>query len=164
MRALISSLTVKPEVTINILTRGIDNLKRSTFNYIKDILKDYPDIENHIKQREEELRRHHQSEDINRNIRGYGAKPNAMDIMLITIEQDRRLAALERNRRVVEDNLSSCDEDTRTIIEELYIKRYQRYTMDGLVEAHLISCGRSKAFDLRDCFFKNIARDLGLEI
>ncbi len=141
-----------------------DRLKRSTFNYIKDILRDYPDIENHIKRREEELRHPHQYEDINRDIKGYGAKPNTMDIMLITIEQDRRLAALERNRRVVEDNLLSCDEDTRTIIEELYIKRYQRYTMGGLVAAHLISCGRSKAFDLRDCFFENIARDLGLDI
>ena len=83
--------------------------------------------------------------------------------LMITIEQDRRLSALERNKKVVEDNLSECGDDTETIIRELYIKRYPRYTMEGLIKNGVIYCSRSQAFRLRDAFFDNIANDLNLD-
>ena len=138
-------------------------MKRSTFNYIKDILRDYPNIDKYIKERELELRIPHRQTDLNADIKGNRIS-DSMTTMMITIEQDRRLSALERNKRVMEDNLQECDEDTRTIIEELYIVKYQRYTMEGLVEQRLISCGKSKAYDLRNRFFENIARELNLDI
>ena len=138
-------------------------MKRSTFNYIKDILRDYPNIDKYIKERELELRIPHRQTDLNADIKGNRIS-DSMTTMMITIEQDRRLSALERNKRVIEDNLQECDEDTRTIIEELYIVKYQRYTMEGLVEQRLISCGKSKAYDLRNRFFENIARELNLDI
>ena len=138
-------------------------MKRSTFNYIKDILRDYPNIDKYIKERELELRIPHRQTDLNADIKGNKIS-DSMTTMMITIEQDRRLSALERNKRVIEDNLQECDEDTRTIIEELYIVKYQRYTMEGLVEQRLISCGKSKAYDLRNRFFENIARELNLDI
>ena len=137
-------------------------MKRSTFNYIKQILRDYPQIDDHIKRRMEELQHPHRPDDVNAGIKG-NRQTDAMANLMITIEQDRRLSALERNKRVVEDNLNECGEDTETIITELYIKRYPRYRMDGLVENHLIKCGRTKAFQLRDNFFENIADDLGLD-
>ena len=138
-------------------------MKRSTFNYIKDILRDYPNIDKYIKERELELRTPHRQTDLNADIKGNRIS-DSMTTMMITIEQDRRLSALERNKRVIEDNLQECDNDTRTIIEELYIVKYQRYTMEGLVEQRLISCGKSKAYDLRNRFFENIARELNLDV
>ena len=138
-------------------------MKRSTFNYIKDILRDYPNIDKYIREREEELRTPYRKTDLNADIKGNRIS-DSMTTMMITIEQDRRLSALERNKRVIEDNLQECDEDTRTIIEELYIKKYTQYTMDGLVQNGLIYCSRRKAFNLRDAFFENVARDLNLEI
>ena len=137
-------------------------MKRSTFNYIKQILKDYSQIDDHIKRRMEELQYPHRPDDVNAGIRG-NSQSDSMANLMITIEQDRRLSALERNKQVVEDNLNECGEDTETIITELYIKRYPRYRMDGLVENRLIECGRTKAFQLRDNFFENIADDLGLD-
>ena len=137
-------------------------MKRSTFNYIKQILKDYSQIDDHIKRRMEELQYPHRPDDVNADIKGNG-QSDSMANLMITIEQDRRLSALERNKKVVEDNLNECGEDTETIIRELYIKRYPRYRMEGLVENHLIECGRTKAFQLRDSFFENIADDLGLD-
>ncbi|MBR7928461.1 transcriptional regulator [Aerococcaceae bacterium zg-ZUI334] len=137
-------------------------MKKSTFNYIKDILKDYPNIDRYIKERELELRIPSKQEDLNSGIRGNRVS-DSMTNMLITIEQDRRLSALERNKRVIEDNLQECDNETRVIITELYINKYQKYTMEGLVQNKLIYCSRRKAFDLRDAFFENIANDLGLE-
>lgn len=137
-------------------------MKRSTFNYIKQILKDYSQIDDHIKRRMEELQYPHRPDDVNAGIKS-NAQSDSMTNLMITIEQDRRLSALERNKKVVADNLSECGKDTETIITELYIKRYPRYHMDGLVENRLINCGRTKAFQLRDDFFDNIADDLGLD-
>ena len=138
-------------------------MKRSTFNYIKDILRDYPNVDKYIKERELELRTPYRQTDLNADIKGNRIS-DSMTNMMITIEQDRRLSALERNKRVIEDNLQECDEDTRTIIEELYIVKYQRYTMEGLVEQRLISCGKSKAYDLRNRFIENVARELNLDV
>lgn len=137
-------------------------MRKSTFNYIREILKDYPNIDRYIEQRERELRYPYRPADVNRDIKG-GRMSNPLEQMMITIDQDRRLASLERNRRVVADNLNSCGKDTKTIIEELYMKRYQRYTIEGLVNDQLISCGRSKAFELRNRFFENVAKDLGID-
>ena len=137
-------------------------MKRSTFNYIKQILKDYNQIDDHIKKRTEELQYPHRADDVNAGIKG-NAQTDNMTGLMITIEQDRRMAALERNKKVVEDNLSECGQDTETIIRELYIKRYPKYRMEGLVENQLIECARTKAFQLRDNFFENIADDLGLD-
>ena len=136
-------------------------MKRSTFNYIRQILKDYSQIDEHIKKREEELRYPYKHDDINEGIKG-NEQVDKMGRMLITLDQDKRLAALERNQRIVSDNLDKCGEDTRVIITELYIKRYPKYTMGGLVDNHILDCGRTKAFELRDEFFGNVADDLGL--
>lgn len=138
-------------------------MRRSTFNYIKEILKDYPDIEKHIQRRKEELRYPYRQNDLNADIKGKGNTFNAMDNLMITIDQDRRLAALERNRNIIDDNLQRCDRDTNLIIQELYIKRYPTYTMKGLIDNNLIFCSLRKAYDLRNEFFNNVADDLGLD-
>ena len=137
-------------------------MKRSTFNYIKQILKDYSQIDDHIKRRMEELQYPHRPDDANAGIKG-NAQSDSMTNLMITIEQDRRLSALERNKKVVADNLSECGKDTEAIITELYIKRYPRYTLEGLIKSGIIYCSRSQAYRLRDVFFDNIANDLNLD-
>lgn len=137
-------------------------MKRSTFNYIKDILKDYPNIDKYIKDRMEELRVPYRDADVNAGIRGSNTN-DAIANLMITIEQDRRLAALERNKRIIDNNLQECDSDTRTIIEELYVKKYQQYTMDGLISHNKINVSRRNAYRLLNQFFENVADDLGLE-
>lgn len=137
-------------------------MKQSTFNYVKQILRDYSQIDDHIKRRTEELQYPHRPDDVNAGIKG-NQQTDSMANLMITIEQDRRLSALERNKKVVEDNLSECGEDTETIITELYIRRYPRYTMQGLVNNGMIYCSRSQAFRLRDAFFENVADDLNLD-
>lgn len=137
-------------------------MKRSTFNYIKDILRDYPHIDKYIKDRMEELSVPHREDDLNSDIKG-NLKRDAMANLMITIEQDRRLSALERNKRVISDNLRDCDEDTRVIIIELYTKKYAVHTMQSLINNRLIFCSRSQAHKLRNNFFNNVANDLGLD-
>ncbi|MBO0467856.1 transcriptional regulator [Enterococcus plantarum] len=139
-------------------------MRKSTFNYVKDILADYPRIEEYIKQREEELRYPYRENDLNSGIKGNRANYNIQDNLMITIEQDQRLAALERNQRVVSNILEECCEDTKIIIQELYMRRMPKYTIQGLITNSLIFVGRTKAFELRDWFFLQVAKDLNLTI
>lgn len=139
-------------------------MRKSTFNYIKDILADYPKIDTYIKKREDELRYPYRESDLNRDIKGTKASYDGQDNMLITIEQDIKLESLKRNKQVVSALMEEVDEDTRIIVEELYFKRWPRYSLKSLVSNEKVSCGRDKAYELRDKFFLEIAKDLELNI
>jgi len=139
-------------------------LRTSTFNYIKDILADYYKTDEYIKQREDELRYPHRESDLNGDIKGTKASYDNQVNLMITIEQDRRLASLERNKRIVSNLLSETDEETATIIEELYLKKRPRYTLQGLIDSELIFCSRRTASNLRTKFFEEMAKELNLEI
>jgi len=104
-------------------------MKKLTFNYNKDILADYLRVEEYINQREEELRYPYLENDLNLGIKGNRLSYNVQDSLMITIEQDQRLAILERNRRVVSDILDECCEDTKVIILELYMRRILKYNI-----------------------------------
>lgn len=134
-----------------------------TFDYIKKVLKDYPDIDNHIKQRMEQLRYPHKNEDVNGDIKSNKMTDN-MANMMITIDDDKRLGTLKHNKRVIEYNLNESDENTKTIIYEIYIRRYKRFTIEQLVLQNKVNCGKTKAHDLRDSFFRNVAIDLNLPL
>lgn len=137
-------------------------MRRNTFNYIEEILKDYSNADAYIKEREEELLYPYRQEDLNSGFRGEGGKKDPIGNAALTIAEDKALGIIKRNKRVVQKELDQADSDTRVIIEELYIRKYPQYTMSGLVNNHKISCGRTKAFKLRDTFFENIADELGL--
>lgn len=137
-------------------------MKRYIFNYIKGLLIDYPNLDKYIKERREELMHPYKPADINRDIKGNKIS-NPMENALITIDQDRRLAALEKRKMVISNRLRDSDPDTQTIIQELYIKKHPQYTMDGLIANQLIYCGRTKAFELQNEFFEDVAKDLNLD-
>lgn len=139
-------------------------MRRGTFNYIKQVLLDYPNVDKYIEEREEELRFPHTPEDINGGIRGSSKGYDKNDRMMITIEKDRRLTNLEKNKLAVEETLDISCHDTKVIIEELYMKKRPNYTMEGLIESKKIFVGRSKASELRTEFFEELARNLDLTI
>lgn len=141
-----------------------DQLRTSTFNYIKDILGDYYKTDDYIRQREEELRYPYRESDLNSGIKGSHGNNEAAANLLITIEQDRRLASLERNKRIIDKVLSESCEDTITIIQELHFKKRPRFTMQGLIDQGKIFCSRRKAFELQRIFFEEIAKELNLDI
>lgn len=139
-------------------------MKTSTFNYIKDILADYYKIDEYIKKREEELRIPHRESDLNADIKGTRGSYDNQDNIMITIAQDKRLASLERNKRVVSDVLDNANKDTRTIIYELYMLKRPTYTLEGLIQSGKIFCSKRNAQRLRTEFFEEIAHELDLTI
>ena len=144
--------------------REENKMKKATFNYIKEIVADYPRVDEYIKQRQEELRYPYRENDLNAGIKAKHGNYDVQDYLMITIEQDQRLAALERNKRVISMVLEECCEDTKVIIQELYMRRMPKYNIQGLITNGLIFVGRTKAFELRDQFFLMVAKDLNLTI
>lgn len=139
-------------------------MRTSTFNYIKDILADYYKTDEYIKQREEELGYPHRDFDLNGDIKGTKASYDSQDNLMITIEQDKRLASLERNKRIVSDALDRANDDTKVIIQELYLLKRPRYTLEGLLQRKKIFCSKRTAQRLRTEFFEDIAHELHLSL
>ena len=138
-------------------------MKRSTIRKVEDILRDYPKIDKYIEEREQELRYPVTPGDD--NVGGgkaqYKYTNQALDT-LITIDDDRRINALKRQRAVVDDCLDDVGDDTVIIVSELYFRKSPRYTLVGLVDNNLVSVGKSRAYELRNTFVSECAKGLGL--
>lgn len=137
-------------------------MKRSLFNYIADIIREYPTSEMYIKRREDELINRFQ-EFKDENVGGgrtQNKKDEGVECMAITLAEDRRLNNLKRNEEAVRKILESSDPVTRDIIYELYLRENCILTLEGIAqEAHL---SRSQVHRRRDNFFKEVAKELGL--
>ncbi|VDG31395.1 hypothetical protein [Lactobacillus plantarum subsp. plantarum] [Lactiplantibacillus mudanjiangensis] len=138
-------------------------VKRTTIRKVEDILRDYPKIDKYIEEREQELR--YPSMPGDDNVGGGKAQykyGNQTLDTLITIDEDRRINALKRQRAVIDDCLDDVGEDTEIIVNELYFRKRPRYTIDGLITNHLINVSHTKAFKLRNEFISDCAKGLGL--
>lgn len=129
---------------------------------VKAVLKDYRDTDKYVRKLEEEIRVPYRENDVNRDIKGSSIDSDLMFGTLWTIETDKQIRRLKRNKEIVQELLDECGSDTETIIRELYIKRFPQYTMQGLVDNLVIKCGRNKAFTLRDKFFEELDRSLDI--
>ena len=129
---------------------------------VKAVLKDYRDTDKYVRKLEEEIRAPYREEDVNGDIKGTRSDSDLMFGTLWTIETDKQIRRLKRNKQIVEELLDECGSDTETIIRELYIKRFPQYTMQGLVEQRIILASVSTAKRLRNKFFEEVDKQLDL--
>ncbi|MCP9358696.1 DUF722 domain-containing protein, partial [Liquorilactobacillus satsumensis] len=117
----------------------------------------------HIEKREMELR--YPVKPTDENIGGGRAENKRSEVvehMVITIDEDEALNAFKHQRDVIDDCLEECGRDTEVIITELYFKKHPQFTLNGLVENHLVLVGYNKAYQLRNSFVEKVAKGLGL--
>ncbi|WP_142962896.1 integrase [Enterococcus casseliflavus] len=129
---------------------------------VKAVLKDYRDTDKYVRKLEEEIRVPYREEDVNGDIKGTRSDSDMMFGTLWTIETDKQIRRLKRNKQIVQELLDECGSDTETIIRELYIKRFPQYTMQGLVEQRIILASVSTAKRLRNKFFEEVDKQLDL--
>lgn len=135
-------------------------------NAIIAILKDYPNYEAYRRERELDLRYPAIEPDDNvgggRTTREHDAK---MINYIVSIESDKRLRALERQHKAVQYALYEADNDTRTIIEELYFKERPLYSMAGLVMSGKLKniLSERSAYRARNEFIEQVADNLGIK-
>ena len=79
----------------------------------------------------------------------------------------KKISEIERNKNSVrligtlgKNCLAEADEQTRVIIEELYMKKRPSLTLIGLAQQLFIS--KSQAYKLRNHFFEAVADELGM--
>ncbi|KRL98035.1 MULTISPECIES: DUF722 domain-containing protein [Liquorilactobacillus] len=138
-------------------------MKKSTIRKIEDILRDYPKIDKYIEAREMELR--YPVKPADENIGGGKAenkRPEVVERMIITIDEDRALNSLKKQRDVIDNCLEEAGEDTERIIQEMYFSRRPQFTMNGLVQNNIVGVGLRKAYALRNSFIEKVAKELGL--
>ena len=140
----------------------MSNIRSGTKKRIEEILQDYPNLEKYIRDRREELMFPTKSEDDNVGGGKSSKISKPQEQMLITIDEDKQLKALEREQEAVAISLADSDADTNVIAEELYFKKHPKYQMDGLIEDKLIYCGRTQAFQKKSKLIRRIAKEMGL--
>lgn len=125
-------------------------------------MKDYPNINKRIAERENEIL--HPVYERDDNIGGGVAKNKQKDPTyktIVTIEDDKEIQTLRRERKVIDDLLDNSGEDTETIIKECYMKK-QPSNIKKLIVTGKIYCSQSTAFRLRDRFIEQVAKELNL--
>ncbi|KRK62485.1 Phage transcriptional activator RinA [Companilactobacillus farciminis KCTC 3681 = DSM 20184] len=73
-----------------------------------------------------------------------------------------RLRMLENQKKVVTDCYLETDEDTRTIIRELYFKKHPTYTISGLSINQKVNVSIATAKRLRTRFLIELSEKLGM--
>ena len=99
-------------------------MKQGTFKYIEQLLRDYPEMDNYIKQREEELIFPDELA-IDQNIGG-GRSPvisKPTERMAITITEDKRLQMLIRYKRAIDKLIEEVDPITVGVVQMFYFQK-----------------------------------------
>lgn len=129
---------------------------------VEAILKDYPDLKKYIKDRKQELMIPHR--EVDENVGGGKSSKisKPQEQMMVTIDADKRLKVLEREKSAVERCYFDSDLDTQIIIRELYFKKYRTYTVEGLSYDHIVNCSVRTVKRLKGNFFQRLARELDI--
>lgn len=137
-------------------------IRSGTKKRIEEILRDYPKMDKYINDRRQELMYPIKPDDENVGGGKSSKISKPQEQMLITIDEDKQLKALEREQEAVAISLADSDTDTNVIAEELYFKEHPKYQMDGLIEDKLIYCRRTQAFQKKSKLIRRIAKEMGL--
>jgi len=136
-------------------------VRRSTFNRIEDILRDYPHYDDYIYEREQEIRYPHTESD--ENIGG-GSSPMQQEhatATLIRIEDDRYINQMRRQQIVIRDCLSTDRSNVvNEMCDELYFKSNQTLTLDGVAQKLHVS--KAKLSRDRKRLFEDISKKLAI--
>lgn len=138
-------------------------MKTRTKRMIEEYLREYPETNRYIKERT--LQIIYPAKQPDENVGGGRAQykyDQSVVYTAIGLAEDKILNTLKHRRDVIDDCLDDAGKDTETIIKELYFKRHQQYTMDGLIANDLIHVSRTQAFRLRDKFIQHVAEGLDI--
>lgn len=144
MRIIRSDVKIRPDIRIR----------------VEAILKDYPDLEKYIKDRKQELMIPHR--EIDENVGGGKSSKisKPQEQMMVTIDADKRIKALEREKAAVEKCFFESDTDTQIIVKELYFKKYPKYNIEGLSLNHVVNCSIRTIKRMKVSFLRKLANEL----
>ena len=146
MRIIRSDIKIRPDIRIR----------------VEAILRDYPDLPNYIKNRKQELMIPHREVDENVGGGKSSKVSRPQEQMIITIDADKRLKTLEREKSAVEKCFFESNIETQIIIKELYFKKYREYTVEGLSLNHIVNCSVRTIKRFKSDFLMRLAHELDI--
>lgn len=138
-------------------------MKTRTKRIIEEYLREYPETNRYLKERNLQIIYPYRQAD--ENVGGGKAQykyDESVVFTAISLVEDKKLNTIQHHRDVIDDCLDSTDDDTKAIIRELYFKRHQQYTIEGLVANGIVNVSRAQAFRLRDKFIQQVAQGLNI--
>ncbi|MBS4750985.1 DUF722 domain-containing protein [Carnobacteriaceae bacterium zg-ZUI78] len=137
-------------------------MKKGTFKHIEDILRDYPKINQYLKEREEELMYPLQQDN---NVGGSRStlvdKPTERKV--ITILEDKQLRQMKRQKEAIEYAFESSDVLTCEMIKLYYMSKTKKTWEIVAFELYNGQISIRTLKRSRTLFFEKIANALGWE-
>ena len=136
-------------------------MRRSTFKNIEAILRDYPDYDKYIAEREQSLLypdNIYSDENIGGGRSNQTSDPTGRKA--VTLAEDRTLLLLKYQKEKIEKVIDESDFVTNKVVAEYYFARPQLKTWDGVAVDNGMS--KTNCLRIRDRFFDMIADELGL--
>ena len=137
-------------------------MRQEAKRLVAKILRDYPNLSEEIRKRENELM--NPIREVDTNVGGGRAQNHPWtyhDNIVITIDEDKLIRTLKREQHVIDDCLDEAGDETVKIIKNVYMKKHPD-TIKGLISQNKLWCGTTKAYKLRDQFIEEVAKRLGL--
>lgn len=132
---------------------------------LEELLRDYPKLPQHIKEREEEIECPTMDDD--ENVGGGRAENKPKDPVgntVITINDDRYLQQLKLEYRKINECLDESGTVTVQLIQALYFDNYAKQTVPELCDQHIVPVGTTRAYELRNEFLNKLARKLNVDV
>lgn len=137
-------------------------MRRSTFNYIEDMLRDYPHYNEYIKECEEEIRHPYVESDENIGGGRSSGKQERLTETIVRIDEDRRIRQMKHQQRAIAKCLDRSNSDiVYQMCKELYFMNKRRLTLDGV--AYKLNVSRRTLIRRREDFFIDLAKELGMQ-
>ena len=137
-------------------------MRRSTFNFIEDMLRDYPHYNEYIRECEEEIRHPYVEPDENIGGGRSAGKQERLTETIVRIDEDRRIRQMKRQQRAIAKCLDRSNSDiVRQMCKELYFMNKRRLTLDGV--AYKLNISRRTLIRRREDFFIDLAKELGMQ-
>lgn len=137
-------------------------MRRSTFNYIEDMLRDYPHYNEYIKECEEEIRHPYVESDENIGGGRSVGKQEHLTETIVRIDEDKRIRQMKRQQRAVANCLDRYNSDiVYQMCKELYFVNKRRLTLDGV--AYKLNVSRRTLIRRREDFFIDLTKELGMQ-
>lgn len=136
-------------------------MRQGLRSYLEVILVDYPDLDKHITDREQEIL-HPDNVYADENIGGgRGSRiSNPTAKKAVTIADDKNIQSFKRYRDAIEKVINQSDEITNQIIKEYYFTKPRTKTWEGV--AQTVNYSKRHCLTLRDIFFEKLAEELRL--
>ncbi|TPR19971.1 hypothetical protein DY138_00610 [Apilactobacillus timberlakei] len=137
-------------------------MQRHVRKMVEKMLFDYPKIDEYVKQRVEEIKNPF-DEFKDENVGGGKSNKTtlAVENLVISIDEDKTLNALNKQKSAVESAIKSLEPTFYKIFSRYYFRNEARYkTLQGLAMEYHIS--KSLLYKERDSLFADILKNMNL--